>query len=279
MNPIFIGGAILLLTMIAGASGSGPTTPGPTPETPRPTPEAPGPTTPPRPSPKAERNATGSYEAKKALSAYIKAVAQQGIQANSLSHLINKNLVLKGRVDYSAVLLPCDQIIPGQLPTPDLLHNIAAGIAESYEVCTATFPLAWNHPTTGSIAMCAITFYAPGAPVPNQFDVISRFTAQLSSQTEQFGSSYGFIDLIVNTMISSAVGTVTSMGVQDLVHSAGGEQKLARLVRNYKAAKARGGAGRASHLLKKITRVASRIKGRDVNWGEVDALISQEYGP
>lgn len=257
MNPIAIGGIAFLLALLTGMSGDS-------------SPEVTRPSRP--PPPRAQPYATpGSV-----LIAYIETVAQQGLRPRLLTELISKNLVLKGRTNYAAVLLPCDQSAPGQLPTPEYLFDIASGIAESYGVEAAGFPLQWNHETTGPMAMCAIIFHAPDSPPPSQSDAIRHFTKQLAAKTEQFGSSYGFIDLIINSMVASAVGTVTSLGVQDLVHAAGGERKLARLTMKYKAAKARGGATRASHLLAKLTRVASKIKGRTVDWQEVDALIKRE---
>lgn len=82
----------------------------------------------------------------------------------------------------------------------------------------------------------------------------------------------GLVDLVVNTVVASAVGTVTSMGVQDLVHSMGGERRLARTMRHYRAAEARGDGETANRIKQKILRSASRIKGRKVNWAEVERL-------
>ncbi|MCF6284281.1 MAG: SDR family oxidoreductase, partial [Candidatus Hydrogenedentes bacterium] len=80
-------------------------------------------------------------------------------------------------------------------------------------------------------------------------------------------------DLIVNTIVASAVGTVTSMGVQDLVHAAGGERKLARLVRRYKSSKYKGREDKSAHIAQKVARTASRLKGRKVDWTEVEAIL------
>lgn len=86
---------------------------------------------------------------------------------------------------------------------------------------------------------------------------------------DEFG---GVIDLIFNSFIATAVGTVTSLGVQDLVASAGGERRLARLMRHYKDAVARKDESAADRIRQRICRSASRIKGRRVDWSEVEAL-------
>ncbi len=87
---------------------------------------------------------------------------------------------------------------------------------------------------------------------------------------EQFG---GILDLIFQSVIMAAVGTVTSMGVQDAVRAAGGERRLARLMRHYRKAKAAGHLGRAERIKGRVTRSASRIKGRQVSWDEVESLV------
>lgn len=184
---------------------------------------------------------------------------------------------------WSSIVIPCDQRLHKALPEASLLERIAETLGKAYEVGVEEFPARWTHPDLGSVAVCAIVFYDANTPPPTAQEALQPMEDALRRMVsrgefieydaeEQFG---GILDMVLNTIIASSVGTVTSMGTQSLVRSAGGEPRLARLMRRYKRARARGDTSNARRIQNKITRTASRLKGRKVNWNEVEQIIGE----
>jgi len=180
---------------------------------------------------------------------------------------------------FSAIVIPCDQRLNAYLPEADLLSRISDAMAESYDIEKTLYPAKWSHPTLGGVKLCAIAFHPKDGFSPSREAVLHPIADALRENIGPGDFIYGGIerygnvlDLVVDTFVSSAVGTVSSLAAQDLFHAAGGERRLARLVRRYKRAKQRGDP-RYRTILLKMKRTAERLKGRQVNWDEVEELI------
>lgn len=193
-----------------------------------------------------------------------------------LAKLLRERLTT--RIDDTTVqiAMPCDY---GTAPSFDRVAEIGLAIGEAYRVPVRAdrvevgkYPFAvlsvGPHPATPDLShlereeMGGVGLGARG----------SGSTAHRPLPTAHFG---GILDLVFRSVVASAVGTVTSMGVQDLVHSMGGERRLARIMRHYRTAVARGDEEKAERIREKVTRSASRIKGRRVDWSEVEELMAK----
>jgi hypothetical protein len=216
------------------------------------------------------------------MDAFIDEIASQGKTPAPLASLARRTLTTH-EPTWSTIVIPCDQRVHQLLPSPELLERVAKTISDAYHVETVIYPARWSHPVLGSVGLCAISFYEPGTAPPSKSQVLDPVAAQLSTflgRGEYVEYGAGILDpgrllqLVVDSFIGAAVGTVSSMGVQALIRSAGGEPRLARLVRRYKRAEQREGP-RARRLLAKIKRTAERIKGRHVDWNEVESLVAK----
>lgn len=188
--------------------------------------------------------------------------------------------------EWASILLPY-----GERPLPErsYLEHVADGIGVAFETSLTTAPVQWE-----GRSLLLVVFHQKFASLPDPMAITATTIRKIEAFVEAGGTGYrgygryehrgyghdrfggGIVDLIVNSVVASAVGTVTSMGVQDLVNSAGGERRLARLVRHYKKAKGSGDESRARQITEKIAKSASRIKGRRVDWSEVEGLIAQQ---
>jgi hypothetical protein len=164
--------------------------------------------------------------------------------------------------DCWQILFPVD--IEGTLSF-SRVNQIAKAVGESYVI-----PMAVEKILVKKIPFAVITVGSAVGIEPN----LSWATGEEYGRNRRRSKTTygGIVDLIVNSVISSAVGTVTSMGVQDLVHSMGGERRLARIMRNYKKAEERGDTETMDRIKKKMTKSASRIQGRKVDWSEIESL-------
>ncbi len=277
--------ALILLGLFADQVGAEPTAPvmppAPPPSPPPFVPGMPAVITPVAPS-AAAPSPTVATNPREVMNAFIDQLAEQSNVrgAKPMASLARRTLTVH-EPSFSALVIPCDQRLHRLLPAPELLERIASTMGDSYQVGQINYPARWSHPEFGSVAICAIVFHHPGAPTPTRDQVLGPVAESLRKlvgrgEFIEYGAidQYGILDVILNSVVASAVGTVTSMGVQDLVHSAGGERRLARIVRRYKRAEQREGP-RARKLLGKIKRTAERLKGRKVDWAEIDTLIAQ----
>jgi hypothetical protein len=180
---------------------------------------------------------------------------------------------------FSAIVIPCDQQLHRALPDADMLERISSAMADSYQVNRTVIPAKWTHSVLGEVALCAVVFHPKSSPPPSHHEVLEPIEDSLQRYVGRgrfvYGSdeSYGILDVIVNSFVGAAAGTVSSLMVQDLYHAAGGERRLARLVRRYK--RAGPGTNRARRLIEKIKRTAERLKGRTVDWNEIEGLLAQ----
>jgi hypothetical protein len=215
-------------------------------------PPAPAPAEPPAPMP----SPSGARQA------FIDELAGQSSDrsaATKLRKLLTENMAATGPAiqtptgpehAWAAVALPCDEGVDG-IPTPAFIERIASTLAESYEVKVSVASLPWTDPERGLVPMCAVVYYlSPQPPALTQ----GSFTGALQ------------------TIIQAGVGTITTLGTQGLIRAMGGERRLARLVRRYK----RTGNER---IRRKIIRTASRLKGRNVDWNEIEAIIGERETP
>lgn len=132
--------------------------------------------------------------------------------------------------------------------------------------------------TTGEFAdLATAVSEATGVPVSLHMEAVGKYPFAFASygSGQPVATSFGgLLDLIVSSIISASVGTVASMGVESGVRSLGGEKRLARIMRHYRSAVQHGQQARAEQIKAKVLRTASRIKGRQVNWSEIEALSS-----
>lgn len=159
------------------------------------------------------------------------------------------------------VALPCDG--PG-LISFGRLSEMYLALAEAYGV-----PLGVGRVRVGKYTFGVATI-GVARPAGGEAEWLSSISG------ERFG---GLLDLIFQSVVMAAVGTVTSMGVSGAVRAAGGEPRLARLLRHHKKAEAAGNQKRARKIQDKILRSASRIKGRQVDWSEVERLAKGSGTP
>jgi hypothetical protein len=170
--------------------------------------------------------------------------------------------------DSWQILFPVD--IEGSLSFKRV-NQIATAVGEFYVI-----PMAVERVLVKKVPFAVITVGSSIGIEPNlswatDSDEYGRHMAATNRGRSKVAYG-GIVDLIVNSVISSAVGTVTSMGVQDLVHSMGGERRLARIMRHYKKAEDRGDTETMDRIKKKMTKSASRIQGRKVDWSEIESL-------
>lgn len=173
--------------------------------------------------------------------------------------LLRERLVRQVASDGWQILLPVD--VYGAPPF-DRVRHIASALGESYVVPVDVSMIVLRRRWPFAIVTVG--------PVSAEPDLSGLSEDGFNGTAERYG---GLVDLIVNTVVASAVGTVTSMGVQDLVRSMGGERRLARIMRHYRRAEQRGDERTMAKVRRKVTRTASRIKGRLVDWSEVEALV------
>ncbi len=224
-----------------------------------------------------------AVDIRQVMDAYVDELAEQSNarMAGAMASIARRTLT-NHQPGWSSIVIPCDQRLHKALPAPGFLDRIAKALGDSYEVGVTTYPARWSHHKLGSVAICAVVFHPKDGLPPTREETLKPMADALQKMVSrgefiEYGATeqFGLLDLILNTIVASSVGTVTSMGTQSLVRSAGGEQRLARLVRKYKRAKAHGNMGRARQVQKKITRSASRLKGRQVNWSEIEQLIAE----
>lgn len=178
-------------------------------------------------------------------------------EKEKLKKLLLEKLTFENGDGTYQVLIPVN--LP-KAPSFERISQIATTIAEQYRVPTAVQLL-----DVKRVPMAQITV---GSETPAD-PILSSFGGRPSSSTSRFG---GILDLVVNTIIASSVGTATSMGTQSLIHSMGGEKRLARIVRKYRKAEARGDEAEMEQIRQKMTRTASRLQGRKVSWSEIEGL-------
>jgi hypothetical protein len=230
-------------------------------------PPAPAPAEPPAPMP----SPSGARQA------FIDELAGQSSDrsaATKLRKLLTENMAATGPAiqtptgpehAWAAVALPCDEGVDG-IPTPAFIERIASTLAESYEVKVSVASLPWTDPERGLVPMCAVVYYlSPQPPALTQ----GSFTG---AQTQPLLGAIDVVGMVVQTIIQAGVGTITTLGTQGLIRAMGGERRLARLVRRYK----RTGNER---IRRKIIRTASRLKGRNVDWNEIEAIIGESETP
>jgi len=224
-----------------------------------------------------------AVDIREVMDAYVDEIAAQSDarMASAMASIARRTLTNHQR-GWSSIVMPCDQRLHKALPDPAYLKRIASTLAESYEVGMVAYPARWSHPKLGSVGVCAVVFYPKEGMPPTREEALHPMAEALRTLVSrgefiEYGANeqFGILDLIVNTIIASSVGTVTSMGTQSLIRSAGGERRLARLVRRYKRAKTVGDTGRARRIQSKITRSASRLKGRHVDWSEIEQLVGE----
>lgn len=175
----------------------------------------------------------------------------------------------RGNASGAQLAIPVE--FPGA-PSLDDVKRIALTLASSY---------GWSSSGKGGARVDLFDVKAPGAEerrklslvtigdLPIEVKWIRGPNGESFGRRESFGGILGFV---FQTVAASAIGTVTSMGVSDLVRSMGGEPRLARLMRHYNAAVSRGDSGAAARIRSHVTHTASRIKGRRVDWSEVEQL-------
>lgn len=200
----------------------------------------------------------------------IRAIRAEFVSQSSPDHRVRLEKLLReklsGTVDETTswMALPCD--LEGA-PSFHRVSQISTSIGEAYRV-----PIEVNRTAVGKYPFAVISA-GPHPVTPDLSSSIEReeFGRHSSARgrREEFG---GIFDLVFRSVVASAVGTVTSMGVQDLVRSMGGERRLARIMRHYRKAEAAGNEDAMARIREKVTRSASRIKGRRVNWAEVEKL-------
>lgn len=180
---------------------------------------------------------------------------------------------------YSAIVIPCDKRLGLVLPTPETLNRVSGALAESYEVAATGYPAKWSHPRFGSVELCAVVFHPRGTAPPPRQPVLEAIAGGLRDLVGQgdfvYGAQYGIIDLIVNAFVGSMAGTAGSMTMEGLVRSAGGQKRLNRLARKYKAAMARGDQRAADRIVGKIKKVSDKLQNWDVPAGDIASLIEQ----
>lgn len=175
---------------------------------------------------------------------------------------------LSRRIDRGMeVALPCDG--RGLLPFSRLSEMYSA-LAEAYGV-----PLTSVKVKVGRYTF-AVAIVGRTDPAGDEAAWLAPLASEQYGKIERYGN---LLTLIFESVVMAAVGTVTSMGVQDAVRAAGGERRLARLMRHYRKAASAGHRGRAERIQGKILRSASRIKGRQVDWSEVEGLVGPTKPP
>lgn len=195
----------------------------------------------------------------------VRAVAEEIVQQapperrEDLRRVLLEDLT-RGNPRGAQLAVPVD--IEGA-PSSERIEQIALAVGE-----------AWEAPVRVTVE------HASSGDGEAEYPVVLVTVGSAPAGTEWIGASHpaesygGILDTIVQTVVSSAVGTVTSMGVQSLVNSVGGERRLARLVVRYKRAKKSGNGESVVRIKEKITRSASRIKGRKVDWSEIEAIVA-----
>lgn len=178
-------------------------------------------------------------------------------EREKLKKLLLEKLTFENEDGTYQILIPVN--LP-KTPSYDRINQIAMTIAVHYRVPTVVRLI-----DVKRVPMAQITV---GSEIPAD-PILSSFGRHLSSSPSRFG---GILDLVVNTIIASSVGTATSMGTQSLIHSMGGEKRLARIVRKYRKAEARGDESEMEQIRQKMTRTASRLQGRKVSWSEIEGL-------
>jgi hypothetical protein len=107
-----------------------------------------------------------------------------------------------------------------------------------------------------------------GIPIDDEDGDDSDVLTQAELEAFGGGGALGNVgSFIMRSFVNASVNAATQRGFDALVESAGGEKRLARLVRQYK----RTGDKRK---LEKIRRTAERIQGRRVDWDEVNQLVA-----
>lgn len=214
------------------------------------------------------------------MEAFIDQLASQAKFAGKPMAALARKMLTVHEPGFSAIVIPCDQRLHVYLPEKELLSRISDTMAESYDIEKTVYPAKWTHSRLGAVELCAIAFHPKDGISPPRKDVLEPIADSLRKHIGEGDFTYGgverygnVLDLIVDTFVSSAVGTVSSLAAQDMFHAAGGERRLARLVRRYKQAKANGNP-RYRNILAKMKRTAERLKGRQVNWEEVENLIT-----
>ena len=195
---------------------------------------------------------------------------------------------------WSAIELPCYPAASGWRPrgadrrpadgSPEESYweRVASVLAENYEVNHLVLPVGVaSIGDERTFTLCVVLFYtrdtAPpkfkweGRDFQGVWDRLKRST-QVAVMGTRLIDPIQIVNLIVSTVIQAGVGTVTSLGVHGLIRSMGGERRLARLMRRYK----RTGSERVK---RKIVRTASRLKGRTVDWAEVERIMAEASAP
>lgn len=188
---------------------------------------------------------------------------------DKLSKFLNERLMRVGE-NSAQIAVPCD--MKGAMPC-ERISEMSLAIAESYQIPMSVELVSVRSSSGRTYPFSLVTI---GNPVgTSSVDWISEGSSGFGS-TERFG---GIVDLIVNSFVSSFVGLFGTRSAESLLQSLGGERRLARLMRHRKTALSNGNQDRAERIKEKILRSAARIKGKEVDWTEIEALSSgQSFG-
>lgn len=249
------------------------------------------------------------------MEAFLDEIASQSRRREGkiMRKALSEHAVVTGRT-WSALELPChpgdsywrprdpDQTPADGSPEESYWERIASTLAQSNQVDYSVVPAGLVPVRRHVYTMCVVLFYTKGTVPPliewqgRDFQGAwaglraqayaeavrdARIFAEKKKREEErrrrrtligtIPSSLSpgqIVTLIVSTVIQAGVGTVTALGAQGLIRSMGGERRLARLMRRYR----RTGSPR---IRRKIVRTASRLKGRTVNWAEVEQILAE----
>jgi hypothetical protein len=181
---------------------------------------------------------------------------------------------------YAAMVVPSDQSIHPSIPTMERYKEMGSALAEAYECGFHFYPMGWAEGRAPPVEMCVLVFYDRDIPLPPEKEVLARVQEKFDEAQERLQQSqyqgYGFVQTlmmwIAQAFVMAGVGTATSMGVSALIRSAGGEPRLARLMRRFKRLPE---GHRKERLKEKIVRTGKRLIGKHVDWDEVNRLIGE----